>query len=244
MLVLSLFILIASYYPTTVTQVNEPYFINSFEEDITGDGFREYIRLEGNLFNQNGDYFHNVWIDIQTPFTQQWKIALIPGYRPNLNIVDINNDNILDLFYQTAKDISNKRFDYRLYTVKEGKVEQIPLPHPRLQQGEFVDDFKLKIIMDSDKKPLFIDLGNKKTLYKDLYDAKGKLKIKKNLHIYPIYFLEPIWINEKKGYGLISSQPVKMSDNPDLLGEIKTVWYYHEGKWIVQKGEWVGTAVY
>lgn len=244
LLISSLIMLVGFHYPTNIAQLEDPYFINSFEEDITGDGFREYIRLEGNLFHKNGDYFHNVWVNIQTPFTQQWKIPLVPGYDPKLHIIDVTNDNRHDLLYQVAKDSSRKRFDYLLYTFTEGRAEQILLPQPGLIQGNFKDDYKLEISMDVNTKPLSIDLGHKKGLYNNLYNADGKLIIQKKIQIHPIYFFEPRWMSDKKGNGIVSSQHVKASGESDILGEIRTLWYFERGKWVVESIEWVQPSIY
>src|SRR5690625_5963384 len=106
---------------------NDPSFINSMEEDITGDGIREYIILEGYLLSENSNYYTDVWVDIQSSFAQQWKISFPGGYHPKLELLDITHDGTVDLIYESAVKENGRHFNYQLYTLKNGKVQQIEL---------------------------------------------------------------------------------------------------------------------
>src|SRR5690625_3629419 len=118
-------------------------FINSMEEDITGDGIREYIKLEGNLLSDKSKYFTDVWVNIESPFAQQWKISFIGGYEPKLELLDINQDGTVDLIYESAVKENGRHYNYQIYTLKNGKVQQIELPKNKYVKGEFTDHFKI-----------------------------------------------------------------------------------------------------
>src|SRR5690625_7583476 len=85
------------------------------EEDITGDGIREYIILEGYLLSENSNYYTDVWVDIQSSFAQQWKISFPGGYHPILELLDITHDGLVDLIYEFAVKVHGRHFNYILY---------------------------------------------------------------------------------------------------------------------------------
>lgn len=219
---------------------NEPSFINSMEEDITGDGIREYIKLEGNLLSDSSKFYTDVWVNIESPFAQQWKISFIGGYHPKLELLDITHDNTVDLIYESAVKENGRHYNYQLYTLKNGKVQQIELPKNKYAKGVFVDDFKINIQISPNDKVIVQDIADKKTTYvnEQLYDKTGKLLKKQQLTIFPISQLKPILISKSKGYGLKTIQEVRGINDKDVIGEIGTLWYYKENEWIKLRTDW------
>ena len=214
------------------------------EEDITGDGIREYIILEGYLLSENSNYYTDVWVDIQSSFAQQWKISFPGGYHPKLELLDITHDGTVDLIYESAVKENGRHFNYQLYTLKNGKVQQIELPRNKYVRGEFIDDFKISIQISPNEKVILEDVSSKKSFYikNQIYEDTGKLLKKQQLTIFPISQMEPILISKSKGYGLKTIQEVRGIHDKDLLGEIVTLWYYKENEWIKLKTDWKPTA--
>lgn len=154
--------------------------INSFEDDVTGDGLREQIKIKGHLLSENSSFYQNVWIDIESPFKKQWSISLQNGYDPQLKLIDLNHDEVFDLFYQVKTENASDTFNYQFYTLKAGKVTSLPLPKRLYIEGKFIDDFKVNIQLDPHKKPETIDMAHKKAAYIEsgIYDSNGTLKEK------------------------------------------------------------------
>lgn len=215
--------------------------INSYEEDLTGDGFHEQFTLNGILLSDESKFYRDIWLDISSPFSKQWKISLESGYNPELKLIDLNHDNTFDLFYKVAKNEESTHSVYQLYTVKNGVIKQLPIPKHNHIQARLLDDFKVEITLNPNMKPIIKDISSDdmiKYIDQNLYEEDGKLIEDKRIKITPITLLEPVLISESKGYGLKSNQHIKGLDENDILGEIETLWYYQKDNWIILKSEW------
>lgn len=209
-------------------------FINSFEEDITGDGLREYIKLQGTLLTEQSKYYRNIWLDITGPFSQQWKISLNSGYDPHLTIVDLTNNQTNDLFFKSAHDEDLLQYNYQLYTIQNKKITKIALPKHDNVQFTFLNDYKFKVKTNTLKKPLMFTFSktNKLSLDGKIYDNQGKLLIDKQFTIEPSFTFEPTLISKTKDYGLKSTQFLFGINKEVALASIETLWYYENEKWI------------
>ena len=211
--------------------------IDSYEDDITGDGFRENIKMEGRLLSENSSFYQKIWIDVQNKFKKQWSISLQNGYDPKLTLIDFNHDQTFDLFYEIKKD--NDQYSYQLYTLKSNKVKSLPIPKRLYTQGEFADDFKVNIRLDPHKNSNSIDMKDKKSHYiqKGIYDEDGNLLKNVETQIDPISKLEPVLISKSKGYGLKSVQKINGAEKDDVIGTLETLWHLKKDKWIIVKSE-------
>lgn len=218
---------------------NEPSLINSFEEDLTGDGFREYIRLHGNLLSNQSMFYPDIWLDITSPFSQHWKISLQAGYDPDIQFIDITQDQIFDIFYSVAKDENKEQNEYQIYTLVNGTIKQIQLPKHQFVKTKLIDDFQVEIQIHPHQKPIIQKLPNKSDYIKEeIYREDGKLLNEKKLHHKSIHLIEPILISEQNGYGLKTYQHITDKYN-NLIGEIQTLWYYKNDEWTILKTNWI-----
>lgn len=237
---ISLYILLVSLLPSQVTQdeinssIEGRQFINSFEEDITGDGLREYLRLEGVLLSNQSSYFRQVWLDITGPFSKQWKISLANGYAPELHIIDLTNDDRNDLFFKIAQTEALSHYSYQLFTMNKDTIQQIQLPKPEHVRFSFLDNFMYKVETELlDKSETFsISPEGLKTMNESIYRKDGTLLKQTQLTIEPHFILEPIYIDKSKGYGLKSTQHIPSFERTDILYTIETIWSYDTNKWI------------
>lgn len=219
---------------------SEPSLINSYEEDITGDGFREYLKLHGNLLSNQSVYYPEVWLDITNPFSQHWKISLQAGYHPDIQFIDLDHDNVFDIFYIVGKDAEKRKYHYQLYTLKNGTIEQIQLPKHKFVQTKLMNEFKIEIKTNPHEKSIIHSIEDKNKYIEDeIYDKNGKLLlVEKKLQHKPIHFMEPVLISETNGYGLKTyEQIIGVFDEP--IGEIQTLWYFNNDEWIALKTDWV-----
>lgn len=222
----------------------EPSLINSYEEDVTGDGFREYIRLHGNLLSHNSLFYPDIWLDITSPFSQHWKISLRAGYDPDIQFIDLTRDQVFDIFYAVSKDMNKTQHEYQLYSLENGTIKQIQLPKHQFIKTKLIDDFRVEIKLHPHQKPLIINLPNKNDYIKDeIYEEDGKLLNEKKLHHKSIHYIEPILINEQNGYGLKTYQQIKDMYN-HLIGEIQTVWYYKNDEWVILTTNWFDRSTF
>lgn len=215
-------------------------FINSIEEDISGDGIREYLKLQGELIAEDSSFYQNVWLDILNTFGQEWTISLKGGYHPEIMLYDINHNDINDIIYQVALDEENKRFSTQVYTLTNNKIEQITVPTNNQIKGKYIDDYKIALTFHPNDKPLHfpVNKDDEKLIETNIYDDNGKLQQDISLIIDPIQKYEPTLISESKGYGLKSIQNVRNDDNNNIIGTIETLWYFNNDKWIILTNKW------
>lgn len=240
-----LIILSFNYSLTVLAEINPQKedtssFINSYEEDLTGDGFREQFTLKGTLLTDKSNYYRDVWLDITSPFSHQWKISFEGGYKPELQLIDLTHDHTFDLFYSVSRDENINQFNYQLYTLKNNEVQQLPVPKHNHVKANYVNNFKIELQISPNMKPITKDLSNNKHVYikEGIYEENGNLIEEKNLKITPIQKLEPILISKSKGYGLKSYQPIKGLSEEEIFGEIVSLWYYYKDQWIVLQTDW------
>ncbi|WP_461177103.1 hypothetical protein [Virgibacillus ainsalahensis] len=216
--------------------------IETYEADITGDGQNEVIELKGVLFSQDTNYFRDIWADITSPsYENEWKISYGGGYEPALQFIDLNHDNVKDIFYQSATGGSGGLYSYHLHTLKNDELTEIPLPQQPNIKAEFAENFNVDIQLTPNDKPITVDVSDRKNDYIRLgmYNEAGELIEPTDAMIDPIAFFDPVLISKTKGYGLKSYQQISGAYHADQLGTIETLWYYENEEWIILQTEWV-----
>ncbi|UJL45117.1 hypothetical protein KFZ58_11895 [Virgibacillus sp. NKC19-16] len=239
-----LLLLIAQPFCTNTTSAQsntEPVLIETYEADVTGDGQSEVIELRGILFSNDTNYYREVWIDITSVHDEQWTITYEGGYDPTIQFIDLDHDEVQDIFYQSATGGSGGLYNYHLHTLKNEKVEEIPLPEQLHVRGKFMDDFNVEIQLSPDSEPNIVDVSSRSEEYiqLDIYNDEGKLLEPTSVMIDPIAFFEPVLLSKSNGYGLKSYQQISGAYHADQLGTVETLWYYENGDWIILQTEWV-----
>ncbi|WP_226376932.1 hypothetical protein [Oceanobacillus halotolerans] len=240
-----IFLILNNGNSIAVEETEDQVLIESYYEDITGDGQKDEIRLMGVPFSEETSYFHSIWVDISTPNDREWKISYEGGYDPSLQFIDVNHDNINDIIYQSATGGTGELYHYNVHTLANDKVSVIELPKPAYISGKFQEDFKASLTITPGKDPIIVDLKDRADDYirLGLYNTEGELQEQKTLMVDPIAFFDPVFINKEKGYGLKSYQQISGAYHADQLGTIETLWYLEKDKWRNVKTEWVPSDI-
>lgn len=222
------------------TNNQKTILIDSYEEDVTGNGQKEEIKLKGIRFSEDSNYFHNVWADVKGSHTRQWKIVYEGGYDPSLKFNDLNHDGVNDVLFQNGASETRGMHHYQLHTLKDEKLKELKIPESHTITGEFKPNFKASLFLNPGKDPIIIDMKDRSDshIHDGIYDNDGKLLKKTHLLADPIADFESVYISKSKGYGLKSYQQVSGVTHDDLLGEIEALWYFENKKWIKLKQEW------
>lgn len=217
----------------------EPIVIATYEEDITGDGIKESIKLKGILLSEDSGFFHQVWADIKSEHDKEWKISYESGYEPTLTFNDLNHDKVTEMIYRSAADDGKLKHSH-IHTLKNEIVTEIPLPKQHHVQGNFKDNFKVEVSISPNTKPDIVSVEDRTNDYIELgiYDKQGDLQKPTSATIEPIASIEPQLISKSKGMGLKSYQPITGASGTDEIGTIETLWYYEKKDWIILKTEW------
>lgn len=221
---------------------SDAVLIKEYTEDITGDGETDSIKLYGILFSPDSKYFKEVYTII-TSNEEDWRINYQGGYDPALQFVDLNHDGINDIFYQSATGGSGGLYNSQLDTIAEGRIVNIPLPTQDYVKGHFEDGFNAVIEIFPNKKPIVMNVEQRKEDYIRLgiYDVEGNLLKQTELMVDPIAFFEPVLISDSKGYGLKSYKQISGAYHADQLGVLETIWYYENDKWLILQTDWKET---
>ncbi len=228
---------------STVAAAIIPETLLEYHHDVTGDGKPEKITLFGIPFDNNSAFFRTLWAVIELRDGTQIKINYEGGYEPRLEFADLNHDGVDDILYSSATGGSGGLYNYALHTVKNSKLQEIPLPAPLQIDGAFQNDFKAVIHIPGIKKPIILDLTSRKADYisSGLYQKNGQLNEPTELMIDPIAFFELVKIKGKKGYGLKGYRQISGAYHADQLGTVEVKWYFEKGKWNPVDVKWKET---
>jgi len=220
---------------------SEAKIIETYEEDVTGDGVDEVIKLKGTLFSSDSNYWNHVWAEVASNDDETWEITYEGGYEPNLQFIDLNHDNSKDILYQSATGGSGGLYNYQLNSLSGGELTEIPLPIQDYLTGEFTEQFTVLIQLTPYQEPIHVDVSDRAEDYIRLgiYNENGDLLEATSVMIDPIAFFEPVRISEEKGYGLKSYQQISGAYHADGLGTVESLWYFEDGKWTILQTEWV-----
>jgi hypothetical protein len=231
-------------YPVEASEL-EPHLIMTHEADLTGDGRIETLQLYGVLFSPDSVYYRDIYAVIQSE-DEEWRINYQGGYDPIIELVDLNHDGVVDVFYQSPTGGSGGIYTSQLDTIYGGELTNISLPDQPYVTGSFIDGFQAVLEISPHKEPIKINVENRKDDYMrlNIYSEEGKLLHETSLMVDPIAFYEPVEISERQGYGLRSFKQISGAYHADRLGVIETLWYYEQGKWIALGTEWIESGEY
>lgn len=223
-----------TFYANNDEAINQIHEITTFEHDITGDGIMEKMSLRGSFLSEDSSFYHDIWLDVTSEYTEKWKISFASGYEPKLQFIHLTNDDVADLFYSVRKTEQKTPMVHQLYSLRNGKVTQLPLPKLNRMSGPLRDKFLASVAINSSETALSIDLSNVKhtLIERSLYDSSGKLQQQTKILVQPISALHPILLNKNKGYGLKSIQYVTIEQTDIIVGTVESVWYFEQDNWI------------
>lgn len=218
-LILSLFLFFINYNDVT----NQQQINYNFSADLTGKNGEESIYYSGRLLNPSSRYYKDIQLQVLSSQDQTWQIPLHSGYRPTLYVIDINNDNIADIFFQVKTDYFHETYKQFIISLKDGKVTFLPLPESEVGTGYILHKDHFYILSSTGTLRIKHSMNNKFLFAEE--------NTKEWVHIHPIQYIEPIWINSDYGYGLMSSQEVQLQQSRIKLGDLKTIWYFKNNRW-------------
>ena len=223
-------------------QTPSPITISISEDDLTGDKQHETIQLKGSLLHDNSSFYQNIWIEIKSIHSEKWKIPFTGGYDPHIQLLDLTQDQVNDLFYQSALNKNDHFYTHHLYSLKNGVIKEVSLPKQSHIKGHSRNDFQIEIQTSiRNENPIMIEVNEFKNKYVEhgIYDTKGNLLEQAPIMIAPVSKYEPLLINKSKGYGLKSYQKISGGHTKDPLGVIEIDWYYENGAWVILQTDWV-----
>jgi hypothetical protein len=209
----------------------KPIELISKQEDITGEGKKDYIQLQGIPFSEDEKGFQEFILTVKLSDGHTYEDQLEYGIDPKLKLVDLNHDGIKDIFIDIPTDQNEDISNHYLYSAKNHQFSVIPIPDLQLQ-GQFSDDYKATVSIPSTKQTFEVDLKQRKEQYDALgIYQDGKLNEPTELTILPYEDLKPLMNEEGEKYGLRGIQKIGGTSDKDGIAFIESTWFYLEDEW-------------
>ncbi|WP_061087236.1 hypothetical protein [Heyndrickxia faecalis] len=214
--------------------------IHRYEADVTGDGKKDAIILEGIPFAAGSPYMKKIWARIAASEGKKYKLPYEPGYEPEIRFTDLNHDGVKDMLGSSNSGGSGGINQYRLDTLKGGILKYLPMPPVLKLSGKFENALSARLNIENTNETFLIDLRKRKKDYIRLgiYQKDGMLNEPFELMIDPVAVYKPVKIKGKKGCGLEGYQQISGAYHADKLGDVKATWYFEDGKWILVRAKW------
>lgn len=232
---ITIFQLISILLP--IASTDQEILINSLKADITGDHFEEYIRLEARKFANTSNYFHDISLQITSVFDDSWNIPLEQGYDPEVEIVDLNHDDIADIFYQVKTDNVKNQTKQQLFSLVNKKITKLSLPTNEHIRATVLPHYQVEFSFPGGDRKQIVNIKKAEALY----HTNGELIEEVDIQISPITRFEVHYENDRVGNVLIGYQTVFVHDETSKLGIIKTKWHYDSNKqfWKLLQLNWI-----
>lgn len=205
--------------------------LEKIQADITGDGEKDEIFLQGIPYNNNEIVYKDLFFRAKLSNGKIYEDKLSYGIDPKINLVDLNHDGIKDVFLKVPTGQSGGIGNYYLFTAKDFILLNVPIPELELQ-GQFKNGYKAKIDIPASKQSYVFDLMTRKDQYDSLgMYQNGKLNEPVELTILPYGNLTPLTTNGSK-YGLRGIQKISGTSKTDTIAFVESTWYFtKDGVW-------------
>ncbi|WP_042456762.1 hypothetical protein [Neobacillus dielmonensis] len=202
------------------------------EADITGDGQNEDITLKGVPYEEAEEgYLSEIYADINASNGKSYTIHLESGSKAAMELVDLNNDGLKDLFINIFTGGSDGTTIDHLYTLKDFKKTDLSVPAPLDMESRFLNGYKAEIKIAETGYTYHFDLKDRKKYYKKLgLYYKGKLNEPIELTVNSYSSLNPAKLEDGR-YGLKGVQRVTGIANADLIAQAESTWTFINGSW-------------
>ncbi|WP_108669263.1 hypothetical protein [Peribacillus acanthi] len=211
----------------------EPKTLVIKKENVTCDGKKDTVSLIGIPYDETASYLKEIFLKVQYSEGGEKTVLVGSGYEPTVQFADINHDGCKDVFVSIQTGGSGGIVQNDLYAYKDREFVDLTVPPPVQVEAYFIDGYKA-IIKLSNKKEYNIDLSNRKEDYDrlGLYND-GKLSELSELMVDPYSNMKIT--GTLSGLGLKGIQRISGAYHADGIGDIESLWFYTNGKWVLEK---------
>ncbi|MCL6570854.1 MAG: hypothetical protein K6T88_04120 [Bacillus sp. (in: Bacteria)] len=218
-----------------VKETTKEITISKLKEDITGDGKKETIHLKGSPYqanpNNEGAYFKFLTIEVASSDNKTYKFSLDSGSKASLQLIDLNNDGVKDLFASVLTGGSEGTTLHFLYSLKDFIYADLTVPNHLEIDSRFLDGYKAEIKITKTNETFLFDLKDREKYYKQLgIYSNQKLNEPMELKVNPYNILKPVYLKGGE-LGLKGIQRVTGVANTDAIAYVKSTWYFDFGNW-------------
>lgn len=205
------------------------------KRDITGDTIEDRLVIKGIKYEEDDEFFKEITLYVDTG-GKKFELPLSSGYKPTVQFIDVNNDGVKEVFITTETGGNEGILNSFLFDFKDQVMKDLTVPKTVPITTQFLDNYQAKLTING-KKPLFIDLSDRKEEYEQsgIY-SNGVLNEATELLVDGFSTLKPVnFIG--KGKGLTGIQLVSGVDHADGIALIESKWKYRKGEWKFMKAK-------
>jgi hypothetical protein len=234
LLVIVLFFLISLTAITGVYAIGENTKVITISEekaDISGDGIDEVILLKGVPYQEDDSFLRRIYIEVAGSNRKLYTIPLESGSKASLQLVDLNNDGMKEIFSTVQTGGSGGIVINSISSLKNFIYTDLPLPEPLEMNTKFLDGYKAEIKLVQTGKSYKFNLRDRMNYYKKLgFYFKGKLNEPAELTVNSYSELKPVQL-DNGNIGLKGLQRVTGVANADTIALVESTWNYDRGHW-------------
>lgn len=207
--------------------------ITKQEIDVTGDCNPDTVSLVGKKKQADSPFYDQIFVTVAN--NKERKYITIPiqgGYNPQLKFCDFNRDKVNDIYVSVETGGSGGLSNTYLYTVKDNKSTELPVPNPLQVTGTFQDNYSIKLTIVNIGRDFNISLQDRQKDYDQLGVYKnGKLIKPPNITVNPYSELVPTDVDRDGVCELQGVQRITGVANADTIAYAVSVWRWTDSQW-------------
>ena len=206
--------------------------------DVTGDGEKETIHIEGERLSSSSTYFPFIHATIYSKNGDKWTIDLPGGFNPSFEYIDITNNGTNELLYQSSFNPEEDTHIFNIYTFENNHFSSIPIPVESFIHGKFIENFLVHIFIHPHEDPVVIDIKDQSSAYiaAGIYQQDGNLVRQQEVFIEPVHAIKGL---PSEGQTMIeTSQHASSMIDAKELGTIQSKWVFENDSWLLVDTSW------
>lgn len=214
-----------------IEKSKETVTLSKEEMDITGDGKDDVILLKGVPYNEEDSFLKRIYLEVAASNEKTYTLSLESGSKASVQLIDLNNDGVKDLFTSVLSEENEGTVVNFLYSLKDFEVTKLAVPEPLEMESHFLNNFKAEIRLAQTGKSYLFDLKDRKNYYRKMgVYYKGKLNEPTELTVNTFNSLNPVTL-EGEIKGLKGIQRVTGIANGDTIALVESTWIFDKGHW-------------
>ena len=239
-------LMIASFFLMSLTAITGVYAIEENSNivtlakevtDVTGDGEEEVILLKGVPYQQEESFLKEIYLEISASDGHTYTLPLESGSKASLQLADLNQDRVQDLFASVLTNGSEGIVNTYSYSLKDFVQTNLAVPEPLEMDSHFLNGYQAEIKLSKSGKSYVFDLKDRKKYYKKLgLYYKDKLNEPTELTVTPFNKLQPVHLKGNR-VGLKGEQRVTGIANADVIATVASTWVFENKRWKLLNSE-------
>jgi hypothetical protein len=214
-----------------IEKSKETVTLSKEEMDITGDGKDDVILLKGVPYEEEDSFLKRIYLEVAASNEKTYTLSLESGSKASVQLIDLNNDGVKDLFTSVLSEENEGTVINLLYSLKDFVVTKLAVPEPLEMESHFLNNFKAEIRLAQSGKSYIFNLKDRKNYYRKMgVYYKGKLNEPTELTVNTFSSLNPVTL-EGEIKGLKGIQRVTGIANGDTIALVESTWIFDNGHW-------------